>query len=778
MNFKRNFRANLLLLPLIIACFFVYKVAAETTGPETAPQPEVSSEQAHSLVATLSDQEVRRLLLEKLGSEENGDASASKPSPGLVVKASGWLHILDKDSKERSKENSVLMSIAGIAPHLGAAFKKIGNGSYGGGIQTVAILAVVFVLALLVEMAVRRFTKNFSQQFKEKAIPDLDGPMRFIAGIMRSIPSFIHIIVYLTVATLFFLLFTGGDFAPSRYLFLAILITVVFYRCLNQFSRIICSPDSPSLRVIPANNEIAVILHRSILLLCTYTFAIIMVLALLKELEFDRSSFYAFALIVATLLIAMIIYGILRSKIAVREYILKQSETHQTRNWIIEQFAEFWHVPTVLYFIIVWAIGVNELLNAIEPPQSSAFLPSLMVLPLYILFDTVGQWVVRTSVSNLQIYNPEDEKTEDEELKDRFAEAKAREKNILVTGSRIVRITIIVALLVWAASLWGYEIPYVSVVAGAIFESLITLALGLGVWRFASSYIEQKIHAVSPAEENEEDSDNEFGSAGPKERSYTLLPLLRKFIATILLVMVTLVILSAFGVDIGPLLAGAGVVGLAVGFGAQKLVSDVFSGFFYLLDDAFRVGEYIKAGSVSGTVESITLRNVMLRHHRGMLQIVPHSSLGSITNYMRGGVVIKFNLEFSYDTDINKVRKIIKKVGQAMLADEEFADDFIKPIKSQGVKEITGSVMTIRVKFTAHPGTQFVIQREAFRRISEALNSQGIYYAHRRVIVELPQDDQDMSSPEEGRKKVEAGAAAGISQMEEDEKKKQQQSDS
>ena len=131
-------------------------------------------------------------------------------------------------------------------------------------------------------------------------------------------------------------------------------------------------------------------------------------------------------------------------------------------------------------------------------------------------------------------------------------------------------------------------------------------------------------------------------------------------------VLVALVVMSSLGVDIGPLLAGAGVIGLAIGFGAHKLVADIFSGFFYLLDDAFRVGEYLNAGSVSGTVETITLRNVMLRHHRGMLQIIPHSELGAITNFMRGGMVVKFNIELPYDTDIEKVRKIIKKVGKKM----------------------------------------------------------------------------------------------------------------
>jgi hypothetical protein len=119
-------------------------------------------------------------------------------------------------------------------------------------------------------------------------------------------------------------------------------------------------------------------------------------------------------------------------------------------------------------------------------------------------------------------------------------------------------------------------------------------------------------------------------------------------------------------------------------------------------------------------------------------QIIPHSELGAITNYMRGGIVVKFNLEFPYDANIDKIRKVIKKVGKAMLEDEELGKDFIKPVKSQGVREIANSVMGIRVKFTANPGAHFVIRREAYKRITEALNKKGIYYAHRKVIVDVP----------------------------------------
>jgi small-conductance mechanosensitive channel len=230
--------------------------------------------------------------------------------------------------------------------------------------------------------------------------------------------------------------------------------------------------------------------------------------------------------------------------------------------------------------------------------------------------------------------------------------------------------------------------------------------------------------------------------------------------------MVILIVLSSLGVDIGPLIAGAGVIGLAIGFGARKLVSDVISGFFFLLDDAFRVGEYIQAGGVTGTVEATTLRNAIIRHHLGALQIVSYSDMGTVNNYMRGGLVVKMKFDLPYDTSIEKVRKIVKKVGKKMLADPEYSADFLQPIKSQGVYKVGDSVLTFRVKFTAKPGKQFVIKREAFRLIKDALEKKGIHFAHRKVIVEIPETHQESSTNQkenpstDREQKMMAGAAA------------------
>src|SRR5574341_1153073 len=171
--------------------------------------------------------------------------------------------------------------------------------------------------------------------------------------------------------------------------------------------------------------------------------------------------------------------------------------------------------------------------------------------------------------------------------------------------------------------------------------------------------------------------------------------------------MATMTVLAALGVHIGPLLAGAGVVGLAVGFGSQTLVRDIISGAFYLMDDAFRLGEYIDVGDARGTVEKIGIRAMQLRHHRGALNIVPYGGIRRLNNQSRDWVVVKLEFRVTYDTDITKVRKLIKKVGQGLAEHPELGPQILQPLKSQGVVAMEDSAMLVNAKFMAKPGEEF-----------------------------------------------------------------------
>ena len=233
-------------------------------------------------------------------------------------------------------------------------------------------------------------------------------------------------------------------------------------------------------------------------------------------------------------------------------------------------------------------------------------------------------------------------------------------------------------------------------------------------------------------------------------------------------IIVGLSILSSIGVNIGPLIAGAGVAGLAIGFGAQTLVKDIIAGIFFLIDDAFRVGDYVETAGAKGMVEHISVRSLKLRHPRGMVYTIPFGGMGSVTNFSRDYIITKLDIRVRYDADIDKIRKIVKKISKSFVKDEEFGPVLLSKIKSQGIKEMDDSAMIVRVKFKTIPGEQFVIRREVYRRIQESFREHGIEFAHRNVTVYLPPEEegQDSGSDDERKKHLrEAAAAAALSEV-------------
>jgi moderate conductance mechanosensitive channel len=219
-----------------------------------------------------------------------------------------------------------------------------------------------------------------------------------------------------------------------------------------------------------------------------------------------------------------------------------------------------------------------------------------------------------------------------------------------------------------------------------------------------------------------------------RARLRTLLPILRNMLFVLIVVIAAMMGLSALGVEIGPLIASAGVVGVAIGFGAQTLVRDVISGVFYLLDDAFRVGEYIQSGTYRGVVESFSLRSVKLRHHNGPLYTVPFGVLGAIQNMSRDWVIEKLSIGVTYDTDLDKARKIVKKVGQELAADPELAPGILQPLKLQGVQSFGDYAIQLRMKMMTKPGdVQFMARRRALASIKKAFDANGIKFAYPTV---------------------------------------------
>jgi small-conductance mechanosensitive channel len=188
-------------------------------------------------------------------------------------------------------------------------------------------------------------------------------------------------------------------------------------------------------------------------------------------------------------------------------------------------------------------------------------------------------------------------------------------------------------------------------------------------------------------------------------------------------------VLSQLGINITPLIAGASVFGLAVSFGSQSLVRDIVSGVFFLAEDSFRIGEYVDCSKVKGTVEGFSVRSLKLRHQNGQLHIVPFGQVGHITNFSRDWTVLKFNLAFAPGTDVELLRRTVKKIGVEMMAEPQFKPIIMQPLKMQGVVDIKDSQVIVRFKVMTRPKNPSLVQRTAIRRMYDTLPGLGIRFA-------------------------------------------------
>jgi moderate conductance mechanosensitive channel len=345
---------------------------------------------------------------------------------------------------------------------------------------------------------------------------------------------------------------------------------------------------------------------------------------------------------------------------------------------------------------------------------------------------------------------------------DAGTEAKPVPPVLVAVIDRAIRMILIIAGAWFLARVWGLDVSSMTqgdalvnrILRGLLNAAVIILAADFG-WSIIKALIARRMGSLPGPEALA------HSGVDPKQaRLRTLLPIFQNMLLATIIVIAVLMVLSSMGIEIGPLIAGAGVAGVAIGFGAQTLVKDVIAGIFYLLDDAFRVGEYIQSGSYKGTVESFSLRSVKLRHHRGYLFTVPFGELGAVQNMSRDWVIDKFSINVGYDTDVEKARKIVKKIGQQFADDPEYSAQIIEPMKLQGVQNFGDYGIELRVKMMTKPGEQFVIRRKAMVMIKKAFEEAGITIPFPTVMVREGESPAAAAAHLQDRMKQEAAAQA------------------
>ena len=374
-----------------------------------------------------------------------------------------------------------------------------------------------------------------------------------------------------------------------------------------------------------------------------------------------------------------------------------------------DRLADIWHVPAVIYATAVfgvWVLGIEGGFQFLA--RATAVTAVILVAARLIM--TGLDWLLKRGFTIRQ------------ELRDRFPTLEERANRYLPALRLLLHwavglIAALALLKTWGVDALGWlDTPLGQRLAESAFSIIAVVVLALIFWEAVNSGVERYLAQT----------DGQGNVVERSARIRTLLPLFRKVVFTVLAVMVALIVLSELGINIGPLLAGAGVIGLAVGFGAQTLVKDVITGLFILVEDTIAVGDYVEVGGHEGEVESLSIRTIRLRDPAGSVHTVPFSDVGTVLNYTKDFSHVVLNIGIAYRENVDEVMKVIEDLGREMAEDQTLGADIITPLVAQGVQSLDDSAVIIRAKMRVSPGTQWGMKREFNRRLKNRFDELGI----------------------------------------------------
>ena len=752
-----RFHTRLVLLALLIIGLAAPAGAAGlssvTSAPETAAAVEIpdklTPQQVDQILAELTDAQVRQLLASQLRSKAEADAAAQSKGGGgglgvLLVQLRLGLERLADTLRQRAGQVSKGMAL--LPGALSVSVDKIsGGGGWRGFFGQIAMFLGILALGMAAHWGVGRLTVKARRQIEASA-----GATIFdrVCGVgFRAILELLAVAAFAAVSLgTAILLFEPKS--PDRTFMITFLTGALITYGAALVARLLLAPFAPAVRVVPLADGAARFLYRwAVLLTAVAVFSWLAAgLLILTGMQFGGPAHLMTVMITGAIMGVLMIVMILQSRTAVATVIrgkagqaAEGAGQSQTTATLRALFARTWHLFAVLYVLLIWLLWTLSMLagGASTVWAATASVGALLLFPI---IDRVACRILAELFGG-----------------DKAAgEGRTGALTVIQRGARIA-IGVVLGLLVlqlWDVNLSGeMGAQAQGALADASFDIAVAALLAYLGWQLIRVGIDRRL---VPREVN-------GVMVQPSDRMMTLLPLARRFLVVTLVAVTIMLVLSALGVNIGPLLAGAGVVGIALGFGAQTLVRDVVSGIFFLLEDAFRVGEYVEMGELRGEVEGIGLRSLRLRHHRGPIHTIPFGELRAITNHNRDWVIYKMNFRVPFDTDIDMVKKLMKKVGAEMMADPDLGPKLIEPLKSQGVLEIDDSALIIRVKFMCLPREQFVLRREAYKRIKAAFDAAGIEFARRKVEVHTP---AGAARAQDGTPPGAAAAAAAASEPE------------
>ncbi len=479
-------------------------------------------------------------------------------------------------------------------------------------------------------------------------------------------------------------------------------------------ARMVLVPAAPSLRVLAIGGETAnylFIWSRRLVMVTVFGYFLAEAALLLGLPASGHEGLLRLLGLVVTVLVAIFIF---QNRIPIATWIRGNGEAGGGPSWfgakrLRQRFADIWHVLAVIYVVAIYGVWAMSIAGGFQ------FIIRASVVSLLILAiaRALSMALRRAAQRGFAI---------NEEIKKRYPTLESRANRYLpvlrlLLQALIVLITGLALLQTWNIDAFGWlETPIGQRLTQSVLSIAVVATIALVIWEAINSGIERYLSKT--------DEHGNLVERGARAR--TLLPLLRNLILVVLAVMVTMIVLSELGINIAPLLAGAGVVGLAVGFGSQKLVQDVITGAFILFEDSISVGDVVKVGGSAGFVEAFSIRSIRLRDFSGSVHTIPFSTVDTVTNMTKEFSYYVFEVGVAYREDTDEVMEVLKDIGAEMQTDPEYGPCIREPLDVVGVDRFDDSAVVIKARFKTIPIKQWFVGREFNRRMKRRFDELGI----------------------------------------------------
>jgi small-conductance mechanosensitive channel len=474
----------------------------------------------------------------------------------------------------------------------------------------------------------------------------------------------------------------------------------VLVRVLTSVTRLLVAPKSPRLRLLPLSDAAAQYIltwFRRIAAVSVFGYAITEVGLLFGLYRVAHDALLKLVMLVVCVFLIVIV---LQQRAMVAAFIAAQPEAIGPMAALRNRLARVWHVVAIFYLLALWAVWAFQVPNGF-----SRLLYMIIAAAVIGGFARLAAVAAVRTVDRALHIGPE--------LASRFPGLEKRARRYHPVARRLVTSAISAVALLLLLQIWGVDaLSWFAdgALGGRMLSALvivgITLLAALTAWEIADAAMERHLERLA-----------RDAQAVRVARLRTLLPMFRTALMIGICLFVGLIVLSEIGVNIAPLLAGAGVVGLAIGFGSQKLVQDIITGLFLLLENAMQVGDVVSLGGLSGTVENLSVRTIRLRALDGAVHIVPFSAVTTVTNMTRDFSYALLDISVGLNEEPDRVIDVVRALARDLRNEPRWTGVIRDDLDVMGVERFIDTAWVLRVRIKTLPGQRWAVVRELNRRI-------------------------------------------------------------